>query len=297
MRALVARPDSSTPLLIEASSPTPGPGEVLVDVAAAAVNPADPFVVTGAGRQAFGLVGEVGLGYDVAGVVTAVGSDATSIAVGDRVAGLLDDLSAPLRAQAEEAVVPMAALAHVPDGLDLVEAASLPLNTLTAAQGLDLLGAPEGRSLLVTGAAGAVGGHAVALAAELGWKVTGLARTSDEEVVRGLGAESFTTSLPEASHDAVFDAAALQESALAAVRDGGDFLGVLPPVPVASVRNIRVQEVLVHADGPRLAELLRRGAEGRLPVRVARRVPLGEFSRAYDALTSGGQRGRWMLLP
>jgi NADPH:quinone reductase-like Zn-dependent oxidoreductase len=88
----------------------------------------------------------VGLGWDVSGTVTEVGSEVTGLGRGDRVAGLLLllGLKPSVGTHAVETVLPAGAVARVPDGLDLVEAASLPLNALTARQALDLLGPPKG---------------------------------------------------------------------------------------------------------------------------------------------------------
>ena len=95
---------------------------------------------------------------------------------------------------AEQLVVPASDLAVVPEALDLVTASTVPLNGLAAAQIVDLLGdAPaDGNRLLVTGAAGAVGGYVASLAQDRGWRVTGLARAEDETFVRSLSAD-FTT--------------------------------------------------------------------------------------------------------
>ncbi len=166
----------------------PGPGEVRVEIAAAAVNPVDLAVADGVG-----LIDQperTGLGWDFAGIVVAAGPG-VDLSVGTRVAGLVDGFDRDFGTYAELLVVPATDLAVVPDGLDLVTASTLPLNGLAAAQILDLLGdAPgDGNWLLVTGAAGAVGGYVAALAPRRGWQVTGLARSEDEQFVRGLGAD------------------------------------------------------------------------------------------------------------
>jgi NADPH:quinone reductase-like Zn-dependent oxidoreductase len=166
----------------------------------------------------------------------------------------------------------------------------------TARQALDLLGPAEGRSLLVTGGAGAVGGHAIVLATRAGWRVTALARDTDAEFVARAGAE-LVTDLPGPSFDAVLDAAVLLESALAAVRDGGSFVGVAPGAPVTAERGVEVQTVSVEPDSEAIAGLLGLAAAGTLEVRMAGRVPLREAAKAYDQVASGGQRGRWLLIP
>ncbi len=133
----------------------PGPGEVLVKIAAAPVNPVDLAVAEGV-FHATGLIKQperTGLGWDFAGSVAAAGPGA-QVATGTRVAGLVTGFDRDFGTYAEQIVVPAADLAVVPDGLDLVAAATVPLNGLTAAQIVDLLGdAPAGGNrLLVTGA-------------------------------------------------------------------------------------------------------------------------------------------------
>jgi NADPH:quinone reductase-like Zn-dependent oxidoreductase len=298
MRALRAYSTSTSPVLEEVSPPTLGPTDVRIQVAAAAVNPVDVIVLTGPLREVAGLPDPVGLGWDVSGTISEVGSDVTGLGPGDRVAGILHviGLKPSVGSHADETVLPAEAVAPIPDGLDLVDAASLPLNALTARQALDLLGPADGRTLLVTGGAGAVGGHAIVLATRAGWRVTALARDTDEDFLARSGADP-VTALPGPFFDAVLDAAVLLYSALAAVRDGGSFVGVAPGAPVTAERGISVRTVGVEPDSLAIAELLRLAAEGTLEVRVAGRVPLREAARAYDKVAGGGQRGRWLLMP
>jgi NADPH:quinone reductase-like Zn-dependent oxidoreductase len=276
----------------------PGPGEVRIRVAAAAVNPVDLGVA--AGRfHAMGLINQperTGLGWDFAGTVDATGPGA-DLVVGTRVAGLVSGFDRDFGTYAEQLVVPASDLAIVPEGLDLVTASTVPLNGLAAAQIVDLLGdAPaDGNRLLVTGAAGAVGGYVASLAPDRGWQVTGLARAEDEAFVRSLGAN--LTTHAERGWDAVADGAVLQEEGLALVRDGGTFVGVSPSAVPATERGITVVVVVAHADGPRLADLLARAASGELPARTHAVVPMDEVADAHRAVAKGGVRGRYVLKP
>jgi NADPH:quinone reductase-like Zn-dependent oxidoreductase len=296
MSALISRPDVTGPVLEEVALPPLGPDDLRVEVVAAGINPVDAFVAAGPGRTVFGLDGPVGLGWDLTGVVREVGSAVTGFHVGDAVAAHLGDPTAPVRAHATETVVPSSAAAVLPGGLDPVGAASIPLNATTAAQAVDLLGPGDGRTLLVTGAAGAVGGYAVPLARRAGWVVTGLARERDRGFVLGAGAADLLTELPGRRFDAVLDAAGLQEAALAAARDGGTFVGVLPGAPVPSERGVTTTAVQSHPDGALLAELLALHVDGTLTARVAGSVPLGDAATAYDKVAGGGQRGRWVIV-
>lgn len=295
--ALVSKPGASAPAIEEATLPPPGPGDLRIRVTAASVDPVDILLAGEPGRAIFGLTGTVGLGMSLTGVVTGTGAAVSGFAVGDPVAALHPDVTSPVRAHAEETIVPASAAAPLPDGLDAVDAAALPVNALTAARLVDRLGPAAGRALLVTGAAGAVGGYAVALAAHAGWTVTGLARESDREFVRRAGARELITELPERSFDAVLDGAVLHAAALRAIRDGGTFVGVPSASPATTERGIDVGIVSVEPDGARLAELLALAGSGVLELRVAGRVPLTDAVAAYEKVAGGGQRGRWLLVP
>ncbi|MFD0435729.1 NADP-dependent oxidoreductase [Streptomyces chartreusis] len=280
--------------VVETGVPEPGERQIRIKVAAAALNPVDAGVRAGV----FGaLQGRTGLGWDVAGTVNAVGG-AGSWNVGDAVVALHYGMVKPLGTHAEYVVVDADAVASAPATADAVHAASLPLNALTALQALDRLELTSGQSLLVTGAAGAVGGYAVQLAARRGITVTALAREADEEFVRSLGAAGFTAGGAGAgSFDAVLDAAVLGAPALEWVRDGGAYIGVIPHAEPGSVRGVRTGAVEVRADGAQLAELVRLVDEGVLALRVAETYALDDAAKAHARLAEGGVRGRLVLVP
>ncbi|OZD07404.1 hypothetical protein CH275_09235 [Rhodococcus sp. 06-235-1A] len=277
--------------------PEPKPGEVRISVAAAGVNPVD--VATRNGLLHAGVVPAgtaVGLGWDVSGIIDAVGTDVSSPTVGTRVVGLRADPTTSLGTYAEFVVLPVDAVAPVPDGIATIDAASIPLNILTADQALDLAG-PVG-TLLVTGAAGGVGGFAVALAADRGWTVTALARESDREFVLRAGATSVVSSIADAHPvDAVLDTAALGSAALAAVHDNGNYVGVLPPAVPDGERGIATTAVSVRHDGTRLTQLLELVVSGAIEVRVAGTLALEHARTAQDEASAQGVRGRWLLTP
>ncbi|MHC0430404.1 NADP-dependent oxidoreductase [Streptomyces sp. O3] len=281
--------------VVEVPLPQPGPGQVRIKVAAASLNPVDGATRSGV----FGGSGRIGLGWDVAGVVDAVGADA-AWSVGDAVVGLAHGPVKALGTHADQVVLDGSAVAAAPRAVGVVHAATLPLNTLTAAQALDLLALEAGQHVLIAGAAGAVGGYAVQLARRQGLTVTALAGEGDEELVRSLGARHFVprsrTSAPEAV-DGVLDAAVLGEPALGFVRDGGAYVGVIPGAQPDAVRGIRVGFVDVRPDGARLAGLVRLAGEGALTPRVAETLPLDEAAKAHARLAEGGVRGRIVLVP
>ncbi|BBC35661.1 hypothetical protein SGFS_069550 [Streptomyces graminofaciens] len=284
--------------IVETEIPEPGPGQIRIKVTAAALNPVDAGVRSGA----FGGTDEaIALGWDVAGTIDATGADTdTGWRIGDEVVAMA---YGPFKrpgtgAHAEYVLVGTADLAKAPETLDAPLAATLPLNSLTAAQALDLLNLTPGQTLLVTGAAGAVGAYAVQLATHQGIEVTALARETDEAYVRALGAAHFTsTTVAPASVDAVLDAALLGETALPWVRDAGTFVGVIPGAHPAPVRGIHTTSVSVTPDATRLAELVTLADKGVLTTRVAETYPLTEAAKAHARLGEGGVRGRLVLVP
>ncbi|MFE6364826.1 zinc-binding dehydrogenase [Streptomyces sp. NPDC057806] len=144
----------------------------------------------------------------------------------------------------------------------------------------------------MTGAAGAVGANVTVLAQHRGWQVTGLARTGDEEFVRGLGAGFTAHAEPE--WDAVVDCAQLNEQALTLLRDGGTYVGLRPGLAPPEERGISVASVVTAFDGPRLADLLSRTASGELAARVHAVVTLDQ---AADAHRATALSGRYIICP
>ncbi|MEU0790157.1 NADP-dependent oxidoreductase [Amycolatopsis sp. NPDC005961] len=300
MRAIVVRRFGGPEVLetVEVPVPEPGPGQVRIRVAAAAVNPVDLATRAGILTEA-GVIPPrevLGLGWDVAGVVEA----GSGFRAGDAVIGLRDRISLPLGAYAEHLVLDSSAVAPAPAGVSAVEAATLPLNALTAAQALDLVETTG--TVLVTGAAGAVGGYAVTLAHARGLRVVAVASAADEVLVRGFGADEFVPRGPSLGErvralvpggvDAALDTALLGLEALDAVRGGGEFVAFAAGAAPIPLRGIRLRHVWIRADGGRLAELA-----ATLPPRVADVLPMSVAAVAHERLAAGGLRGRLVLTP
>ncbi|MEU9146299.1 NADP-dependent oxidoreductase [Streptomyces sp. NPDC048349] len=282
--------------LAEVPVPSPAAGQVLVRVRAAGLNPVDAGVRAGV----FGGTGQrLGLGWDVAGEIAGAGGGVTGWSVGDRVVGLHYGPVKPLGTHAQYAVLDASAVAAAPATVDDVAAAALPLSGLTAARAVDLLGLAPGSTVLVTGAAGVVGGLAVQLAARAGLVVTALAGAQDEALVRSLGAAAFVPrgAAPAGPVDGVLDMAVLGEAALGFVRDGGVYVGVIPGAAPAAERGIRVEEQEVAADGEHLARLVALVDDGALSLRVADVFPLADAAKAHALLATPGTRGRIILTP
>ncbi|GAA3921028.1 zinc-binding dehydrogenase [Actinoplanes auranticolor] len=277
-------------------------------VAAAAVNRIDLSTRTGAMTRA-GLLppaGRIGLGWDVAGVIDETGPGVRRRAPGDTVVGLRDVLSAG-GAQAEWVVLDESATAPAPRSVTLPEAATLPLIGLTADRALSLTGLRAGQTLLVTGAAGGVGGLLLQLAALRGIRTVAVADETDEKAVRDRGADEFvvrTDRLGAAVRDvvpggvdAVVDAAVVGITAHEALRGAGVFVTLVAPFAPPPLRATRVVVQEVDADGGRLTELAALVDAGLLTLTVAEEYPLAGVARAHDRLAAGGLRGRLVLVP
>ncbi|MBQ1047610.1 NADP-dependent oxidoreductase [Micromonospora sp. C51] len=282
--------------------PEPGPGQVRVRVAASVLHPVDLMIR--AGRFPAPL--PVGLpyvpGWDVAGTVDAVGPSVGDLRVDDEVIGFSPWLRTTAGAHAEYVVLDAAWLTAAPTGIPAAEAATLPTNGLAAAQALDLLALPPGSSLLVTGAAGQVGGFALALARVAGLHATGLAGADDRGFVESQGAAFVPRSEDPirgaaGSFDAVVDLAVIGPSLMELVRDGGGYVAASPPLRPEPARGIRTFALEVLPDGTRLGELVKLVELGEIPLRVAGVYPFAEAAAAHRRLAQGGVRGGVVIVP
>jgi len=287
----------------------PGPGEVRIAVAAAAVNPTDTALRAYPQMAPQDVPPPWVPGMDAAGVVDAVG-DGARLAVGDRVAAVVDPRRERGGAYTESLVVPAASAVRVPDDVELVAASTLPMNGLTAVHALRSLELPPGGTVGVTGAAGTLGAYVIALAARAGYRVVADAKPDDAELVRSFGADvvlergdGFPAAVREAVPDGVdglVDAAVTDDAMLGAVRDGGVVAtvrgydgGGRPGERGVRFAPVMVGEHLEETDV--LEDLVARVADGTIALRVARTFPAEEAADAHRLLEGGGVRGRLVL--
>jgi NADPH:quinone reductase-like Zn-dependent oxidoreductase len=310
MRAVAFREYGGPEVLevLELPDPEPGPGQVRIRVAAATVNPSDTLFRSGGLARGIDGPPPWVAGLELAGFVDAVG-DGTGYTPGERVAAMTRFLPHGRGAQSELLVLDAeSSLARVPDGLDLVEAATVPMTGLTVRLLLDTLALPPGATVVVTGAAGAVGGFAVELAAAEGLRVIAIASPGDEQFVREVGAAEFVPGGDGAfaavhAHvpggaDALIDAAVIGAPVLDAVRDGGRVAAVRP-FKGESERGIAIDLVSVRTyldRADRLEALLDRAARGGLRLRVAETFPPERAAEAHALLEAGGLRGRPVIV-
>ena len=293
--------------LVTLPVPAPGPGQVLVHVAAATVNPTDLGFRAGGRALPDSVTPPYIPGMDLAGVIDSAGPGVSGWAVGDRVMAAVSPFLPGGGAQQEYRLVDTDQLARVPDGVALELAATLPMNGMTVRAALDILSLPAGSVLAVTGSPGAVGGYAIQLGRRDGLVVVADAAPGDVALVRGLGAEhvvprgdgfaSAVRALFPSGVDAVLDAALLGPPALAAVRDGGQLIAVRP-FQGETERDIKISLVLVGQhlhEGARVAELASLAAEGELTLRLAEAMPASRAAEAHERLAAGGVRGRLVL--
>ncbi|MET8358770.1 NADP-dependent oxidoreductase [Micromonospora sp. NPDC005171] len=282
----------------EVPVPEPGPGQVRVRVAASVVHPVDLMVRSGRFPAPLPTNLPYTPGWDVAGSVDAVGPSVDEFTLGDEVVGFSPWLQTTVGAHAEYVVLDAAWLTSAPAGVPATEAATLPANGLAAAQALDLLALPAGSTVLVTGAAGQVGGFVLALARATGLHATGLAGADDREFVESLGAAFLSRDDdPTGTFDAVVDLAVIGSSLLDLVRDGGGYVAASPPLRPEPVRGIRTVALEVLPDGTRLGELVKLVTSGDIPLRVADVYPFADAASAHERLAQGGVRGGVVIVP
>lgn len=295
--------------ILELPDPQAGPGEVRIRVHAAAVNPTDTLFRNGDKAEALSAAGPPPYipGMDVAGVLDKIGDDVdTDIHVGERVMAIVRP-GPSHGAYSELIVVPAKSMARVPAGTSYAAASTLPMNGLTARLALDTLALKPGQTIAVTGAAGAFGGYVVELARADGLTVIADASESDEELVKGLGADivvcrgdEFPVQVRELFPDGV-DAAAdgsLQGPVTArAVRDGGKVVTVRGYEEPAE-RGVTFHPVWVSAyfqANDKLDGLRQLAEDGGLTLRVAGTFPKENAAEAHRRLQGGGVRGRLVL--
>jgi NADPH:quinone reductase len=283
-----------------------GPGEVRIAVRAAAVNPTDIGLRT---HGADGLEPPWIPGMDAAGVVESVGDGVDRVAAGDGVMAALTPRRPEGGAQAELIVVPAASAVAIPDGATLTQAATLPMNGLTAMLGLDLLGLADGATLGVSGGAGLLASYVIPLAKERGLRVVADAKPEDEELVRGFGADDvvprgdgFVDAVRDLVPDGVdglYDTALLGRDAFPAIRDGGGMAVVRGWDGSRGDRGIDVRPVWVRTVLERtewLEHLRSLASSGGLQLRVAEELPPERTARAHELMEAGGLRGRAVIV-
>ncbi len=278
-------------VITDVPEPRLAPADVKVKVAGASINPIDVKLRRGDLRGLMPLELPTILGRDAAGEVIEVGSDVQTLEVGDRVMGVVD------HAYAEFVVANEEAFAKVPDELDVVKAAALPLVGLTGAQLVEEILKPKrGDVVLVTGAVGSVGRVVVFALKQHGAIVVAGVKKEQWELAEMLEPDDVVAIDDEARLDDIpmLDAIAdtvdgeVVEKLLPRLKSGGVLGTVLAPPKRAREFEITVRSMLVHSDSSRLQELGESVARGDLDVPVEKRFPLSEVRAAQELAAQHG---------
>lgn len=285
----------------ELPDPKVGPAEVRIAVRAASVNPVDWKIMQGHLDPAITVDFPVIPGWDVAGVVEAVGFDVTEVAVGDEIMAYARKDWVQQGSFAERMTVPVRTLARKPASLSWEQAAALPLAGLTAYQTLTRLGVDEDSTVLIHAASGGVGLFAVQIARSLGARVIGTASEGNHDRLRELGAEPVVygegladrvRELAPQGVDVVVDyVGGVLEDTLAVLADGGRHGSIADP----SVAEKGGAYMWVRPDAEDLAVLAGMADEGRLRIDVARTFPLEEAADAFRTSIAGEAGGKIAL--
>ena len=299
--------DSDVLVYEEASRPTAGSGQVVVQVAGAAFNPVDVAIRAGFMQQVFPVDFPHIPSFDVAGVIAEIGDGVNGWSAGDAVVAFLP-MTAP-GAAAEYVAVPADLLAAAPRTVELADAAALPSAGLTAWQALfEHAGLKAGQSILINGAGGAVGGYAVQLAKRAGAIVTATASARSAGRVRSYGAERIVdyaaTPLLQAVAGQRFDVVlnlvrtSPEETAVLAdlAADGGAFVSTTGPA-LDPGRGVRAVQMFARSDAAQLGGLIARVDAGDLKIDVAQRRPLTDLAAVHDQAAAGQLPGKTILIP
>jgi NADPH:quinone reductase-like Zn-dependent oxidoreductase len=266
---------------------------VLIEAAAASINPIDWKIRSGARQKDFPLKLPAILGRDVSGVVRAVGANIRTFKPGDRVLAFADATYAELVA------VEGTVLTHLPDGLDLIEAAAIPLAVLTGDQLVRLsTQVQRGQTLIVSGALGSVGRAAVHTAKKLGARVIAGVRARQLSEARALDVADTLAIDDDAAVakypavDAVSDTVGGEVAAklFGKVRDGGHFgyASVVPDSVAKTNPKVSVTRVFAQPDASKVREFADDVRDRKFHLEIGMRLPLREAARAHALAQKGG---------
>jgi NADPH:quinone reductase-like Zn-dependent oxidoreductase len=275
----------------EYPDPVPGPGEVLLRVAATSVNPIDYKRRSGMTKDFNPIQFPGRMGVDVSGTVMKIGPDVKGFSVGEQVFAMANDTYAEL------CVVKAASLAKVPAGLDLMEAAALPLVTTTGNELLSATGIKPGQTVLVTGAVGGVGRSAVFTAKERGATVIAGVLKRQTEEAKTIGADQVIATDDDNAFsllpplDAVADTVngSTAEKLIAKVKQGGVFASVLgPPRNADKYPSVKVVAVFATPNVNVLQFMADAVRNGKLVIPISRKLPLSKAGEGQAAAEKGG---------
>jgi len=279
--------------------PVPGPGEVLVRVAAASVNPIDDKRRAGLTNDFYPIHFPGLIGIDMAGTVVKIGPGVKDFSAGDQVFAMADNTYAEL------CVVNATVLAKIPKGLDLIRAAALPLVTTTGNQLSSATGIKAGQTVMVVGAVGNVGRSAVFTAKECGAVVIAGVLKKQVDEADSVGADQVVATDDDGAIanlpplDAVADTVGgrTAEKLIAKVKPGGVYASVVGlPQNAAKYPSVKVAHVFSKFDRKTLEFMAEAVRDGKLVIPISQTLPLSEAAEAQATAEKGGI-GKILLVP
>lgn len=305
MKAARLHAYEAAPVVEEVATPDIGPDEVLVRVAASALNPLDVKLQQGAMHWFFPLAFPYTIGTDLAGTINRVGSDVTGWSEGDEIVARVDPTKGG--AMAEFAAVPASYLVKAPGSVPIEQAAGIATTGGTAWQALfETADLQPGQTVLIHAGAGGVGSFAVQFARAAGARVIATASGDGIEVVRRLGAdrvinyraEDFASMLSDA--DVVLDTVGgdTQQRSFAVLRSGGMLLSIVSPPDkaLAKAHNVTATFFPHSSDAERLGKVAKQVDAG-IELLIDRTLPLDAVDQAFARQASGHARGKILLTP
>ena len=299
--------DTSAIELNEIEVPTPGNGQVLVEVHASSLNPFDTVVRAGYMKDMIPLAFPVTLGGDIAGVITQVGEDVTDFVAGDKVYGQANVVAGNSGAFAQKAVTKAGQIAKLPNSLDFKQAGSMPLVGVSALQGItEHIKLVVGQKIFIHGGAGGIGTVAIQIAKNIGAYVATTAKSEDADFVKQLGADEvidyksqdFTEVLSD--YDAVFDLVGGDDfnKSLTILKSGGVAVSMIAQADEDKVTELGVTAITqaTHVKTDALNTLSELIDQGVVTPQIGKAFALSEIKEAFEARESGSVRGKVVIV-
>ncbi len=298
--------DPSVLQINEVETPVPKPGQVLVEVYAASLNPFDTTVRSGRLKDAIPLQFPATLGGDIAGIVSGLGDGVNSFNIGDKVYGQASIVAGNSGAFAEFAATSEKQIAKAPSDLDFQQIASLPLVGVSALQAtMEHINLHSGQKIFIHGGAGGIGTIAIQIAKHLGAFVATTAKDAGADLVKTLGADEIinyeTHDFAQILNgfDAVFDTVGGDDfnKSLTILKKGGIAVSMITQPDEAKARELEVTALhqATKVNTEKLDKLTKLVEDGVIVTQVNKVFPLDNIKEAFKARESGATPGKVVI--
>ncbi|USN96158.1 MAG: NADP-dependent oxidoreductase [Candidatus Nomurabacteria bacterium] len=297
--------DSSSIQINEAEKPTVTDDKVLVEVGAAGLNPFDLAVLAGFAKSMAPLVFPATLGQDFAGTIVEVGANVSNFAIGDRVYGTANAMFGGSGAFAEFTLADVSNIAHTPDELSDVEAASLPTAGISALQAIDTMNVQNGNNVFINGGSGGVGSIAIEIAKSRGAHVATTVSGVNIDYTKSLGADEVIDYKTVLYSDVIHDYDSLlnnvrsndNDKLLRTLKKGGVAVSLVGPFDedLAKKLGVATSAQMTHINNESLTKLAQLIDQGVVHATIDRTLSLNQIKDAYDALANESIRGKIVI--